>query len=110
MGLEPTRPFGHQSLNLARLPIPPHPHFKSEQYGLTHTNLVAATVPHSAYGCSLFVSKMGVEPTRPFGHMALNHARLPIPPHRYLVHPDGFEPPVSYSPPPCKGGALDQLS
>ena len=24
VGLEPTRPFGHQDLNLARLPIPPH--------------------------------------------------------------------------------------
>lgn len=26
VGLEPTRPCGHQILSLARLPIPPHPH------------------------------------------------------------------------------------
>ena len=25
-GVEPTRPFGHQILSLARLPIPPHRH------------------------------------------------------------------------------------
>jgi hypothetical protein len=24
-GLEPARPFGHEDLNLARMPIPPHP-------------------------------------------------------------------------------------
>jgi hypothetical protein len=28
-GLEPLRPFGHQLLRLARLPIPPLPHRKS---------------------------------------------------------------------------------
>ncbi len=26
-GVEPPRPFEHKNLNLARLPIPPHPHF-----------------------------------------------------------------------------------
>lgn len=26
---------------------------------------------------------VGVEPTRPFGHLRLKQARLPIPPHRY---------------------------
>ncbi len=30
------------------------------------------------------VPRMGVEPTRPKGHMALNHACLPIPAPRYF--------------------------
>ena len=34
----------------------------------------------------------GFEPPQPCGHMALNHARLPVPPHSQMVENDGFEP------------------
>ncbi len=30
------------------------------------------------------VPRMGIEPTRPKGHMALNHACLPVPAPRFL--------------------------
>ena len=33
----------------------------------------------------LKVPRMGVEPTRPNGHMALNHACLPIPAPRWVM-------------------------
>ena len=35
--------------------------------------------------CSLVVPKVGLEPTRPNGHYALNVARLPIPPLRLVL-------------------------
>src|SRR5947209_3257055 len=39
------------------------------------------------------VPKEGFEPSRPYGHYALNVARLPIPPLRHEVEPTiGFEP------------------
>gem|GEM_PF-2113914 len=38
-GFEPTRPFGHQILSLARLPVPPH----------RHTHLFSPNWPKSKY-------------------------------------------------------------
>ena len=82
VGLEPTRPHGHQILSLARLPITTHPRVLSSR---SDSNRQASR------------------------HMFLRHACIPIPPLEVIfVHPDGFEPPVSYSPLPCKGSALDQ--
>lgn len=56
-GLEPPRPFGHQHLKLARLPIPPHGHHRTTY---------------------MLVRSEGLEPSRPRGHGALNAARLPF--------------------------------
>lgn len=39
IGVEPTLPFGNQNLNLARLPISPHPHGKKEMVGMTSLSL-----------------------------------------------------------------------
>ena len=36
----------------------------------------------TAWRTLLLVPKMGVEPTRPYGHTTLNRARLPVPPLR----------------------------
>jgi hypothetical protein len=33
-GLEPSLPFGNQNLNLARLPVSPHPHAGQNTFGL----------------------------------------------------------------------------
>lgn len=52
-GLEPPRACAHQILNLARLPVPPHPHDLPER---------------------------GLEPLRAFAHRNLNPARLPVSP------------------------------
>lgn len=41
---------------------------------------------------SKLVRMGGFEPPQPCGHMALNHARLPVPPHSQVVENDGFEP------------------
>src|SRR5918992_3789723 len=38
---------------------------------------------NSATWASRVVPREGLEPTRPCGHMVLNHARLPIPPPRH---------------------------
>jgi hypothetical protein len=35
------------------------------------------------------VPKVGIEPTRPFGHRILSPARLPIPPLRRAIMVDG---------------------
>ena len=65
VGLEPTRPFGHQILNLTRLPIPSYPHIThfegvhsligsfTEQLSLTagrchHHTPVYFSAPHRA--------------------------------------------------------------
>ena len=64
------------------------------------------TTPGSASLCSIqlsyersfrMVPKVGFEPTRPYGHYALNVARLPVPPlrHVFLVGDAGLEPATS---------------
>ena len=40
-GLEPPRPCGHQILSLARLPIPPHPHFAVYSPNLSAIQIIA---------------------------------------------------------------------
>ncbi len=62
-GLEPTRYCYHQNLNLARLPIPPHPHIQEQPYLLA----------------GLLVRETGLEPVR-CNHTPLKRARLPVPP------------------------------
>ncbi len=42
VGLEPTRPFEHKILSLARLPISPHPHNKYREILGKQTVLIAA--------------------------------------------------------------------
>src|SRR5205823_12951521 len=44
-------------------------------------------------GCRRVVPKVGIEPTRPFGHRILSPARLPIPPLRRPPIVDGRVPP-----------------
>lgn len=41
MGVEPTSPYGDQLLRLARLPVPPKPHYASV---LTISNIIFATI------------------------------------------------------------------
>lgn len=43
VGLEPTRPFEHKILSLARLPISPHPHNKYRETLGKQTVLIQAT-------------------------------------------------------------------
>lgn len=59
-GLEPARPFGHQILSLARLPVSP---LQRVVYQL--------------------VLGAGFEPARPSGHRSLRPARLPVPPSEH---------------------------
>lgn len=83
MGFEPTYPFGHQPLKLARMPFrqeciapkcvvraegiePPSP--KKQIYSLpTPTNSDLTRI----------VRSVGLEPTRPFGQQGLSLPRLP---------------------------------
>ena len=71
VGLEPTHPYGHQILSLARLPFPPHAHKQIKECRRWDSN------PHARR------------------RRILSPLCLPIPPRRHsaLVPPEGFEPP-----------------
>ena len=53
--------------------------------GLEPTTSSSRTMRASQLRHTPMVPKRGVEPPRPIGHMALNHARLPIPPLRLTI-------------------------
>src|SRR5439155_4852189 len=91
VGVEPTRPFGHRILSPALLDVgeplvPPRtPSFTDPAWPM-YPGLSAAMSAsgrnRKRTGAPTQMPKVGVEPTRPFGHRILSPARLPIPPLR----------------------------
>src|SRR5207302_9706188 len=82
VGIEPTRPFGHRILSPARLNagepmVPPRsPSFKIlvGRQNMVRQERGLAEPPNP--GSSPDMPKVGIEPTRPFGHRILSPARL----------------------------------
>ena len=60
VGVEPTRPLGHQILRLARLPIPP---YSQEKAMLKHTKELLEPIVSSSISFAEVLRKLGIKPT-----------------------------------------------
>jgi hypothetical protein len=84
---------GHPALCCSDFPLvlaPQRPSCRTPHVALSMRRHTSKRVRHS--GLVEMVPKEGFEPSRPYGHYALNVARLPIPPLRPMEPTIGFEP------------------